>query len=437
MPTNRLRTYPHLEFVPMLLSALFLMLWDQLDTSYYQTNNLYLLAWLSVTLMAMMAIIAIGLWNKFSHRYQVFIYELLDGLSLFALGLLVLSVGLYSWVNVLYVAMMLIRLLKIRSSTGLFKLAAVLGMLVLICMLLLSWYPMHDFYRPVLPDVMQAVLLTIGLIGIVADMYYLLHHHMPVMAVAHQPNKLNQSTGTDAILNKRIKELVLVISNLTRYIPNQLRSSIIREHHTPTIFNKRTKLSLMFADIVGFTQLSEQLDAEHLANLLNAYMETMTRISTQHGALLDKFIGDGMVCFFGYPKSADAAGDAMACVAMALDMKREMHILSSQWRMMGVDNLHIRVGINTGYCHVGNYGSKDRMSFTVIGKEVNFAARLEAAAQPEEILISQPTYELVQHRFHCQKAGNLKIAGFNNILPCYRVVGEKGATEADEQSYLI
>lgn len=429
MPTERSCTYPHVEFIPILVSALLLVLWGQLDMSYHHADNIHLLTWLFVALMA--AVGMMGWYSNRANQHQPLTNDGLDALSLFTLGSLILSTGLYSLVNLLYVAMMLIRLIKIQPSTRLVKLlVALLPLLTAYALFTQVHNPVYDVYFPMLPDVMQAALLALGLMGMVADGYYLLHDanqsdgQSDKMTINHTSARVNMANPADnnAILNERIKELGLVINSLTRYVPHQLRSSIIREHHTPIIYNKRTELTLMFADIVGFTQLSESLSAEHLANVLNTYMAAMTRISIQHGALLDKFIGDGMVCFFGYPKSNDACGDAMACVAMALDMRQQMQLLSNQWQMMGIDDVHIRIGINTGYCHVGNYGSKDRMSFTVIGREANFAARLEAAAQPKEILISQSTYDLVKHKFHCQKAGSLKIAGFNDTLPCYRVI---------------
>lgn len=439
MPTERSYTYPHVEFIPILVSALLLVLWGQLGAPYHHADNIHLLIWLFVALMA--AVGMMGWSSNRANQHQPLINDGLDVLSLFTLGSLILSTGLYSLVNLLYVAMMLIRLIKIQPSTRLVKLlVALLPLLTAYVLFTQLHNPVYDVYLPMLPDVMQAALLAIGLLGMVADGYYLLHDanqsdgQSDKMTINHTSARVNMANPADnnAILNERIKELGLVINSLTRYVPHQLRSSIIREHHTPIIYNKRTELTLMFADIVGFTQLSESLSAEHLANVLNTYMATMTRISIQHGALLDKFIGDGMVCFFGYPKSNDACGDAMACVAMALDMRQQMQLLSNQWQMMGIDDVHIRIGINTGYCHVGNYGSKDRMSFTVIGREVNFAARLEAAAQPKEILISQSTYDLVKHKFHCQKAGSLKIAGFNDTLPCYRVMANPKEIQKSE-----
>ncbi|WP_338755827.1 adenylate/guanylate cyclase domain-containing protein [Moraxella lincolnii] len=430
MPTERSCTYPHVEFIPILVSALLLVLWGQLDMSYHHADNIHLLTWLFVALMA--AVGMMGWSSNRANQHQPLINDGLDVLSLFTLGSLILSTGLYSLVNLLYVAMMLIRLIKIQPSTRLVKLlVALLPLLTAYALFTQVHNPVYDVYFPMLPDVMQAALLALGLMGMVADGYYLLHD---ANRLDKQSSKMgiNHTTDNNTVLNERIKELGLVINSLTRYVPCQLHSSIIREHHTPIIYNKRTELTLMFADIVGFAQLSESLSAEHLANVLNTYMAAMTRINIQHGALLDKFIGDGMVCFFGYPKSNDVRGDAVACVAMALDMQQQMHLLSNQWQMMGIDDVHIRIGINTGCCHVGNYGSKDRMSFTVIGREVNFAARLEAAAQPKEILISQSTYDLVKHKFHCQKAGSLKIAGFQDTLPCYRVMANPQEIQKSE-----
>lgn len=308
MPTERSCTYPHVEFIPILVSALLLVLWGQLDMSYHHADNIHLLTWLFVALMA--AVGMMGWSSNRANQHQPLINDGLDVLSLFTLGSLILSTGLYSLVNLLYVAMMLIRLIKIQPSTRLVKLlVALLPLLTAYALFTQVHNPVYDVYFPMLPDVMQAALLALGLMGMVADGYYLLHD---ANRLDKQSSKMgiNHTTDNNTVLNERIKELGLVINSLTRYVPCQLHSSIIREHHTPIIYNKRTELTLMFADIVGFTQLSESLSAEHLANVLNTYMAAMTRINIQHGALLDKFIGDGMVCFFGYPKSNDVRGDA-------------------------------------------------------------------------------------------------------------------------------
>ena len=124
------------------------------------------------------------------------------------------------------------------------------------------------------------------------------------------------------------------------------------------------------------------MESEELTNLLNEYLTEMSTIALDYGATIDKYIGDAIVAFFGDPETKGVKQDAQACVLMAIEMQRRMRTLEQQWRDAGVERpFRIRVGISTGFCTVGNFGSKDRMDYTIIGNEVNLAARLESSSE--------------------------------------------------------
>ncbi|TXD98639.1 adenylate/guanylate cyclase domain-containing protein [Psychrobacter frigidicola] len=220
----------------------------------------------------------------------------------------------------------------------------------------------------------------------------------------------------------RLNTMVSVINKLTRFVPLQVWQPIVKTDSAVIVSNKRAKLTIMFSDIVGFTELSDSLSADNLADILNTYMHDMTLIANKHGAVLDKFIGDGMVCFFGEPNSRGMRQDALDCVAMAIDMRREMRTLRQKWRLMGFEGLYVRIGITTGYCHVGNFGSNNRLSYTLIGKEANLAARLEGVAGKGEILISQRTYDYISHDYECEYAGTFTLKGFENKITAWQVL---------------
>ncbi|HAR76198.1 MAG TPA: guanylate cyclase [Psychrobacter sp.] len=220
----------------------------------------------------------------------------------------------------------------------------------------------------------------------------------------------------------RLSTMVSVINKLTRFIPPQVWEPIVKADSPVTVVNKRAKLTIMFSDIVGFTELSDSLSADNLADILNTYMHCMTLIANKHGAVLDKFIGDGMVCFFGEPNSRGPRQDALDCVAMAIDMRREMRTLRQKWRLMGFEGLYIRIGITTGYCHVGNFGSNNRLSYTLIGKEANLASRLEAVAGKGEIYISESTHDYIAHDFDCEYAGAFPLKGFDDKVSAWKVL---------------
>lgn len=220
----------------------------------------------------------------------------------------------------------------------------------------------------------------------------------------------------------RLNTMVSVINKLTRFVPPQIWEPIVRADSPVSVSNKRAKLTIMFSDIVGFTELSDSLSSDNLADILNTYMHCMTSIADKHGAVLDKFIGDGMVCFFGEPNSRGSRQDALDCVAMAIDMRREMRTLRQKWRLMGFEGLYIRVGITTGYCHVGNFGSNNRLSYTLIGKEANLASRLETNAGKDEILVSESTYDYICHNYECQHVGAFQLKGFDKKVLAWQVL---------------
>lgn len=220
----------------------------------------------------------------------------------------------------------------------------------------------------------------------------------------------------------RISTMVSVINKLTRFIPLQIWQPIVKKDSPVVVSNKRAKLTIMFSDIVGFTELSDSLSSDNVADILNTYMHSMTLIAHKHGAVLDKFIGDGMVCFFGEPDSRGPRQDALDCIAMAIDMRREMRTLRQKWRLMGFEGLYIRIGITTGYCHVGNFGSNNRLSYTLIGKEANLASRIETIAYKGKILVSESTYDYICHDYECEYAGAYELKGFDDKVRTWQVL---------------
>lgn len=189
-----------------------------------------------------------------------------------------------------------------------------------------------------------------------------------------------------------------VSHQLAKYISPQLYKSIIDDKQDVTIESTRKKPTIFFSDIVEFTEITDQLEPEEPTALLNEYLTEMSVIAGQYGANFDKFIGDAIMCYFGDPQSMGVKEDADACVRMALDMQDRLRDLQTGWRERGLIDrpFEARMGINTGYCTVGNFGSQDRMDYTIIGHEVNLAARLESHADAGGILMAAETHSLVK-----------------------------------------
>ncbi len=135
-----------------------------------------------------------------------------------------------------------------------------------------------------------------------------------------------------------------------------------------------------------------------MTNLLNHYLTEMSKIALDYGATIDKYVGDAIIAFFGDPAPRGVKEDATTCVNMAIAMQRRMQELQSEWLDMGLERpFQIRIGINTGFCTVGNFGSEDRMDYTIIGNEVNLAARLESHAEVGGILMAHETHSLFNY----------------------------------------
>ncbi len=211
-------------------------------------------------------------------------------------------------------------------------------------------------------------------------------------------------------------------SKIGKYLSPQVYASIFAGEKDVTISTERKKLTVFFSDIKDFTLTTERLQPEEITELLNEYFSEMSHVADQHGATLDKFIGDAMLAFFGDPHSQGVANDAKACVSMAVAMQKRIKELQSAWRDRGVEHpFAVRMGINTGYCNVGNFGSKDRLDYTIIGAEANLAGRLQSIAQPGEIIMSYETYVHVSDLFDATKLEPLRVKGISRDVIAYRL----------------
>jgi class 3 adenylate cyclase len=203
--------------------------------------------------------------------------------------------------------------------------------------------------------------------------------------------------GINAELSGANAFLADISAKISHYLSPQVYRSIFSGEMDTTIHTKRKKLTIFFSDIKDFTPATERLQPEDLTAVLNEYLTEMSRIALAHGGTIDKFIGDAILVFFGDPETKGSAEDAKACVRMAIAMQRRLRELGDTWRDRGLQRpFGVRMGINTGYCNVGNFGSAERMDYTIIGAEANLAARLQHMAEPGSIVMSYEAYALVK-----------------------------------------
>lgn len=242
-------------------------------------------------------------------------------------------------------------------------------------------------------------------------------------------------------LDEKNQELEALSVKLAKYLSKQVYDSIFSGRKDVQVESYRKNLTVFFSDIQGFTELTDRMEAEILSGLLNRYLSEMSAIAEDFGGTIDKFIGDGIMIFFGDPESRGEKEDALACVKMALAMRKRIHELREEWIDQGIsDQLQVRIGINTGFCTVGNFGSEDRLDYTIVGGQVNATSRLETAAQPDQILLSNTTHALVKDDIYCQPVGEIKVKGIAHPFKTYEAVatrenylrGSKPISEAGE-----
>ena len=234
---------------------------------------------------------------------------------------------------------------------------------------------------------------------------------------------LEQLKNSNQSLGDKSAQLEVLAGKLAKYLSPQVYKSIFSGKQDVKLQTDRKRLSIFFSDIVGFTEMTDRMESESLADLLNDYFNAMAEIALRHGGTIDKFIGDAIMIFFGDPESRGEKEDALACVRMAIEMRERMKTLCHKWEHeWGLKPLRIRCGINTGYCTVGNFGSEDRLDYTIVGGEVNLASRLESSADSGEILISQGTFALVKEVIPCEKKGDIQIRGMAYPVQTYQVI---------------
>jgi class 3 adenylate cyclase/PAS domain-containing protein len=257
--------------------------------------------------------------------------------------------------------------------------------------------------------------------GTVTVMTDITEQKLAEQALMEAKQRLEEANGNVIEKNRMLEALS---SKLSKYLAPQVYESIFKGTQAVEISARRKKLTIFFSDIAGFTETTDQLEAEELTDILNQYLTEMSKVALAHGATIDKYIGDAMLLFFGDPETRGVQEDAKACVMMAIAMQRRMRELEQEWRARGLERpFRMRIGISTGFATVGNFGSRDRMDYTIYGNQVNLAARLQSAAEPGGILLSYETNALVQGIVLTEEYPPMTVKGFVRPINVYKVLG--------------
>ncbi len=235
---------------------------------------------------------------------------------------------------------------------------------------------------------------------------------------------LSQKIKDRELIEEKSRQLENLANRLAKYLSPQIYNSIFSETEDTSLTHKRKNLTIFFSDIVHFTDLSDTLEPERLAIVINSYLSEMTNVALEYGGTIDKFIGDAVLVFFGDPETQGDVEDALRCVEMALKMQARISSLQGYWKKNGVpSDLQVRMGIATGYCTVGNFGSEQRLDYTVLGSPVNLAARLQEMAAPDTILVDQNTLSLIEDHVDSKLKGEITPKGFARSVRYFEVAG--------------
>ena len=229
-------------------------------------------------------------------------------------------------------------------------------------------------------------------------------------------------TDLNQNLEKTIEEQLAQLrrtEELRRYVSPQVADAIMVEGSRVGLTPTRRNLSILVSDIRGFTEMSERMEPEELVDALNQYFTAMTDIVFRSGGTLDKYLGDGILAFFGDPIPFE--DHAERAVASALGMRDALEPLRKKWMLQYEEELTIGIGISTGYVTVGNIGSENRIEYTVIGNHVNLASRLAAKAGAGQILVADRTMAAVRDRVVGSEMETLTLKGVQRPVRIFEI----------------
>ncbi len=235
-------------------------------------------------------------------------------------------------------------------------------------------------------------------------------------------------------INGRLQSISV---KLSKYLSPQIIDYIFQDEFNKTEKTERKNITVFFASIENFNSRVKDKSPKEVSLILNRYLNVMTEVALEHGGTIDKFIGDEIMVFFGDPVSKGMWEDAVACVEMALAMKRRMRSLNREFAEQFSEPLSLRMGINTGYCTIGNFGSSAKMSYTAIGSHVNLASRIHDAAGGGQIFASHNTVALIGQSLVYEQKEISSLKGLKRDFQIFEILESKQEDSKGEQIHQL
>jgi adenylate cyclase len=227
-------------------------------------------------------------------------------------------------------------------------------------------------------------------------------------------------------LYRKLRSEVRIREHLRRFVSPNVAEKIIAERGGGDfhLISQRTPISVLFADIRGFTRISESLPPLTVARILNAFFSRMSEVVFRNGGTLDKFVGDSMMVLFNAPVLHP--DHEMAAVKTAVEMRRHLREMLPEWKAQGLPEIHMGIGINSGEAVAGSIGTDERMEYTAIGDTVNTAARVCGIAKPDQILVTGSIYEKLPVEFKAAPLGPVQLKGKSQPVLLFEIVEDPG-----------
>ncbi len=219
--------------------------------------------------------------------------------------------------------------------------------------------------------------------------------------------------------NERLGLVKFIRETFGRYLSRKVVDEILSSPDGSKIGGRRETVTILMADLRGFTARAEKSDPEATLQLLNRFFGSMARIITSYDGMIDEFLGDGILTIFGVPERHD--DDPARAVACALEMQNTLEELNNELKAEGIRPLEMGIGINTGSVIVGNIGSKIRAKYGIVGMPVNTASRIESLTVGGQVLIGEPTYQLVREDVEVEPPQTAMMKGYRQPLVCFPV----------------
>jgi len=305
--------------------------------------------------------------------------------------------------------------------------------------------PEDDFVGTLKQTNQVSLLISLGilLVAIVLAIFISRSISQPIVLLTEETKKIKDfQLDGDLKIHSPIHEVQLLgdsiasmktsLTTFKKYVPDELVRQVIQTGEGAVLGGHKKELTIFFSDVAGFTSISERMIPEDLMLQLSEYLGSLAKIIIQERGTVDKYMGDGLMAFWGAPLP-NLHHAFYACIA-ALRCQQKVTELNDMWKNSNKPVFKTRIGIHTGETLVGNMGSHERMNYTVLGDSVNLASRIEPINQiyGTEIIVSAATFQKAVDKFHFRPLDIVTVKGKQKGVLLYELLGEIGKTSPEK-----